>query len=149
MNFFAHGSLSRHGKSFHQFIFTAYNHAWKLFEPFPAWNFRLRVQPFDHQGKLVSRYVSLLDAFKQMRISLSGQFAAENFWHELLAVKPPSHGRLQPDNFRRILRRGQFIGQCTQFVAGELTTMSQPESDLNHLGFFRGRQLFDFLDDRG
>ncbi len=149
MNLFACWNLSRHEKSFHQFIFTTHNHPWKLLEPFPVWDFRLRVQPFDHQGKLVSRYVSLLDAFQQMRIQLSGQIAAENFLHELPAVKSPGHGRLQPDNFGGIVRCGQSVGQFTQFLAGELAILSQSDSELNHFGLFRRRQLFDFLDDRG
>ena len=95
------------------------------------------------------RYVSLLNTFKQMRIQLSGQIAAENFWHELLAVKSPGHGRPQPDNFRGIVRCGQSVGQFTQFLAGESAVLSQSDGELNHFGLFRRRQLLDFLDDRG
>jgi len=64
MNFFARWNLYRREKSFYQFIFATDNHAGKPFKPFPAWDFRLRVQPFDHQRKLVARYVSLLDSVK-------------------------------------------------------------------------------------
>ena len=94
MYFFTCWNLSLHEKRFHQFIFTAHNHTRKPFEPFSDSDFRLCVQPFDHKGKLVSRDMSLLDTFKQMRIQLWRQIPAENFWHELFAVEPSCHGRL-------------------------------------------------------
>ena len=139
MDLFTGWNLPWHEKSFYQLIFATHNHARKLFEPFPGWNFRLRIESFDHQGKLVSRYMSLLDPFEQMRIQMSRQIAAENFGHELLAVKPPSHGRLQSNYFRRIVRCGQSIGQLAQLLAGKLTAVSQLDSKLNHFGLLLRR----------
>jgi hypothetical protein len=148
LDLFANRNLARHGKSFYQISFTALHHARTFFEPFPARNFRLGIQPSNHQQKLVSRNVSLLDTFKQMRIQRSRQILAENFWHGSLAIKSTRHGRFQPHDFRGIIRVGQSISQFTQFPGGELAAVSQLESKLNHFRLFRRRQLLDFLDDR-
>jgi hypothetical protein len=48
MNFFSDWNLTRREKRFHQFILATHDHARKLFELFPGWDFGLRVQPFDH-----------------------------------------------------------------------------------------------------
>jgi hypothetical protein len=61
LDFFAQGSLGGQQEGSYEFSFTTNNHAGKSLEPFPLWNYWLRVQPFDHQGKLAAGNVSLLN----------------------------------------------------------------------------------------
>lgn len=80
---------------------------------------------------------------------MSGQIASKNFRHELLAVKPSSHGGLQPDDFRRIFGCRQAISQFTQFLACQLTILCQFDSKLNYFSLLRRGQLFYFFDNWG
>ncbi len=97
-------------KRFDQFAFTAHNHVCKSFKPIPSGDLRLRVQPFNHQGKLHSGNLTLLYPFKQMRIQRPGQVAAQDLWHESFAVEPARQGGLQSADLGRIVGFGQPFG---------------------------------------
>ena|SRR2546426_3279456 len=64
LDFFPRWNLARHEKSFHKFSFTANDHAGKSLEPFSRRDFRLCVEPIDHQCKLPPGNVTLLNALE-------------------------------------------------------------------------------------
>lgn len=70
---------------------------------------------------------------------------APNLWHESLAIKAARHGRLETNDFGRILGFGQAIGQFAQLIRAKLTAPSQLQRVLNHFGLLVRRQLVDFF----
>ena len=57
-----------------------------------------------------------------MRVKRSGQILAENVGHNSLAIKAACQGGFQTNDFSRIVRGGEPVGQFAQFSAGQLRT---------------------------